>query len=151
MLFYFLALCASIIAVAILRKTLSKDYDLIGVSIFTIVIIFVISTLIGAVITSIYYSTELPNCYYDKIDLHPESSISIEQYINQEPIVLMDKDYNLYHIDLDKAEVTFSSNNTAFYIKTIEPKGIWKFIVLYPSRTSYAIQFMDYYARYSYK
>lgn len=99
------------------------------------------------IVTEIYYSTDLPDVSYDQIEVHPKTPIDIVQYVNQQPVVLMDKDYNLHHIVLDQAEITFSTNNNAAYIKTTKAKGLWRFILLDLSRSSYAIQFIDHYAR----
>lgn len=106
-----------------------------------------ICIMLCGIVTEIYYSTDLPDILYEQIEVHPKTPIDIVQYINQEPVVLMDKDYNLHHIDLEQAEITFSTNNNAAYIKTLKAKGLWKFILFDHSRTSYAVQFMDYYAR----
>lgn len=110
---------------------------------------FALCLLLCGAVTEVYYATNLTDITYDEIDVHPKTSIDLEQYVDHKPIVLMDKDYNLYYIDLEKAEITFSTNNNAAYIKTVKAKGLWKFIVYDQSRTSYAIQFYDSYARYS--
>ena len=103
-----------------------------------------LSLLIGTVVTEFYYASDMVQLQYEEIDVHYSTPIELEQYVSQEPVVLMDKEHNLYHIDLDKAEITFSTNNYAAYIKTEKAKGIWKFIVLDQKRTSYALQFLDY-------
>lgn len=103
--------------------------------------------IVGAAVTELYYTSLLPELQYVEIDRHPTTDIDIEQYVAQEPIVLMDRDHNLHYIDLNKAEITFSSNSSAAFIKTEKAKGIWKLIVLDQSRTSYSIQFCDYWLR----
>lgn len=130
-------------------KLLPDDANPFIKKVVALLVSFALCILLGGVVTEVYYSTNLPDLAYDEIDVHPKTSIELEQYVNQEPIVLMDKDHNLYHIDLQKAEITFSTNNDGAYIKTVKAKGLWKFIVFDQSRTSFAIQFYDSYARYS--
>ena len=116
--------------------------------VITLLVSLSLCILVGGIVTEVYYATDLPDISYEEIDVHFKTDISLEQYVNQEPIVLMDKEHNLHHIDIDKAEITFSANDNAAYIKTVKAKGLWKFIVLDQSRTKYSLQFYDSLLRY---
>lgn len=106
------------------------------------VLVFLI---IGLIFNELYYSIGNPTIESIEVELHPLREITLEDYISQEKVTVMDYDHNLIEIDLKKVEVIFQkyNNEEELLLQTKRPQGIWKLFVLEQSHSEYVVIISD--------
>lgn len=100
---------------------------------------------IGLIFNVLYYKVGNPIVEITKIDLHPTREITLEDYMAQEKITVMDYDHNLYEIDLSKVDIEYEKYyfEEQLILQTKRPQGIWKIFVLEQSHTDYLVIIED--------
>ena len=144
MIFLVLGITAALlIYVTIITKDKDKGgYPLAFGVLFASVLMFL---LIGAIFNGIYYTFGNVNVEYEEIELHSTCKITLEDYIEQEDVTLMDKDHNLFVVDFDKAEITFSAEETKVFNKILTPQNnLMKLFVFQQTREELTVQLYDY-------